>query len=79
MLNETRKKMISIDETAINITTAQRWGWHIKGTPRSKSILQRFSNITMINAITEDGRHFYCLLLGGHNQWSYIQFLKMLV
>ena len=39
---------------------------------------RRFRNITMLNAVVEDGRHFHMFVTGPNNQATYAAFMEQL-
>ena len=77
-LLEQGKKFVSIDECGFNCSIDSKKSWLKKGPQRRKSILRRFANLTMLNAVTEEGDFYYCFIVGSHNQQTYARFLRLL-
>ena len=73
---ESEANIYSIDESGFNTTNHNNHGYVKKGDTRRSTFKHKLPNVTLISAIKMNGDHYYSLVKGSNNQWTFGKFLE---
>ena len=73
---ESGVNIYSIDESGFNTTNNNNYGYVKKGDTRRSTFKQKLQNVTLISAVNMCGDHYYSLVKGSNNQWTFGKFLQ---
>ena len=73
------RKVINFDESGFTDSYPDRKGWIKRGKSFTSTTLRKWSNITLLSAITQDGEHWFSLLRGTNTTVTFVDYLRMLV
>ena len=66
-----------VDEAGFNSTQTTQYGW-VKKFEKVKVPVQRFDHISIISAITMEGKNYFSLVTGTNDAVTFSKFMEML-
>lgn len=76
---EKGKIVWNLDESSFHKSSPWSKGWVQKGTKARTMRTRVFQNITLTSVVMPDGSHYYTLLKGSNNEWTFAKFIRLFV